>query len=179
MILEFPNYISPELIKKIKDLVSPFIDSSKPTEYNRDGYSVHISNIKELIELDNELHFMFNEIHKNIVAPRYNPQLSSGDSCYAYHIYNPNDICRYHADGEAVDGFLRYASVVINLNTVTDGGELVFPNQNKSIKSEEGKLIVFPPYGMYGHYTTPSSQPREVLVSWFIYKDIRIQNNAK
>jgi hypothetical protein len=98
------------------------------------------------------------------------------------HIYNPNDICRYHVDGELHDitkqqTLLRYASVVIHLNTVTEGGELVFPNQNKSIKTEEGKLVVFPPYGMYGHYTTPSNQVREVIVSWFVYDGLTVNKN--
>ena len=103
---------------------------------------------------------------------------------YEYHIYNPNDICRYHSDGELQDNskphtLLRYASVVLHLNTVTEGGELVFPNQNKSIKTEEGKLVIFPPYGMFAHYTTPSNQKREVLVSWLVYDGLIVNNLEK
>jgi hypothetical protein len=57
---------------------------------------------------------------------------------------------------------------------VHEGGELIFPEQNKSIKTEEGKLVIFPPYGMYGHYTTPSNEPREVIVAWFVYDGINV-----
>jgi len=182
MILEYPNYISTEAVKRIRESVKPFINTSKSTEYNRDGYTVDISKILELKDLDNELHNIFLKIQKNIVQQRYSPIYESGDSGYQYHIYNPNDICRYHIDGEVSDitaqqTLLRYASVVIHLNTVTEGGELVFPNQNKSIKTEEGKLVVFPPYGMFGHYTTPSNQVREVLVSWFVYTGLTVNRN--
>jgi hypothetical protein len=69
---------------------------------------------------------------------------------------------------------LRYASVILHLNTVREGGELVFPEQNVKIQTEEGKLVVFPPYGMYGHYTTPSNETREVIVSWFVYNGINV-----
>jgi len=29
---------------------------------------------------------------------------------------------------------------------------------------------------MYGHYVTPSSTPRDVIVSWFVYDKIYVQN---
>ena len=44
----------------------------------------------------------------------------------------------------------------------------------KSRKTVKGKVVIFPPYGMYGHYVTPSSTPREVIVSWFVYQGITI-----
>jgi hypothetical protein len=181
MILEIPNYISADVVKRIRESVKPFIDTSKPSKYNRDGCTVNISETLELKELDNELHGIFSKIQEDIVKHRYKPLGPSGDSGYEYHIYNPGDICHYHADGELQDDskqtLLRYASVVIHLNTVTEGGELIFTNQNKSIKTEEGKLVVFPPYGMFGHYTTPSNQVREVLVSWFVYTGIIVNRN--
>jgi hypothetical protein len=70
---------------------------------------------------------------------------------------------------------LRYASVTLHLNTVHEGGELVFPAQNKKVKTEEGKIVIFPPYGMFGHYTTPSEEPREVVVTWFIYANMVVR----
>jgi len=60
---------------------------------------------------------------------------------------------------------------------VHEGGELVFPVQNKKIKTEVGKIVVFPPYGMYQHYTTPSDEPREVIVSWFVYNNLTVCKN--
>ena len=179
MILEFPNYLDSETTKEIRDAIKPFISRKKETAYNRDGNTVNITDIPELKKLDDKLHKIFVKAQKDIIQQRYKPQDASADSGYEYHLYNPNDICHYHADGEFSNPqdnktLLRYASVVLHLNTVHEGGELVFPEQNKSIKTEEGKLVIFPPYGMYGHYTTPSNEPREVIVTWFVYNGINV-----
>ena len=179
MILEFPNYLEAKTVKEIRDAVKPFISQKKETTYNRDGNTVNITNIPELKELDNKLHQIFTKIQSDIIQHRYKPQYPSADSGYDYHIYHAKDVCHFHADGEFSNPkddktLLRYASVILHLNTVYEGGELVFPEQNKSIKTEEGKLVIFPPYGMYGHYTTPSNEAREVIVSWFVYDGINV-----
>jgi hypothetical protein len=179
LILEFPNYLDAETVKEIRDAVKPFISHKKETAYNRDGNTVKITHIPELKNLDDRLHKIFVKVQEDIIRNRYKPQRASADSGYEYHLYNPNDICHYHADGEFSNPqdnktLLRYASVVLHLNTVREGGELIFPEQNKSVKTEEGKLVIFPPYGMYGHYTTPSTEPREVIVTWFVYDGINV-----
>jgi hypothetical protein len=178
MILELPNYLSLDMVEEIRASVKPYINTNKLTTYNRDGNTVSLSEIDTLKNLDTKLHDIFLNLQNDVIKHRYKPQGPSGDSGYEYHIYNPGDICHYHADGEIDNnGFIRYASVTVHLNTVKEGGELIFPEQNKTIKTEVGKIVVFPPYGMFGHYTTPSSEPREVLVSWFIYADKRAINN--
>jgi len=179
MILEFPNYLDSNTLKEIRDAVRPFISHKKETAYNRDGNTVNITKIPELKVLDNKLHQIFIKVQINIIKNRYKPQYQSADAGYEYHLYNSNDICHYHTDGELQNPnedktLLRYASVILHLNTVYEGGELVFPNQNVKIKTEEGKLVIFPPYGMYGHYTTPSNEPREVIVTWFVYDGINV-----
>ena len=179
MILEFPNYLDAETVKEIRDAVKPFISHKKETTYNRDGNTVNITEILELKDLDNKLHGIFTKIQKDIVQQRFRPQGLSADSGYEYHLYHSNDICHHHVDGELSNTkndktLLRYASVILHLNTVHEGGELIFPEQNKSVKTEEGKLVIFPPYGMYGHYTTPSNEPREVIVTWFVYDGINV-----
>jgi hypothetical protein len=63
-------------------------------------------------------------------------------------------------------------SVVLHLNTPKDGGDLVFPAFNKTIKTEAKKLVLFPPYNYVKHYTTESTTNRDVIVSWFVYKNI-------
>jgi hypothetical protein len=179
MIIELPNYLSIDEVKKIKESVKPYIQTNRPTTYNRDGNTVCISKIDALKDLDNKLHNIFLNIQTNVVASRYKPSYKSGDSGYEYHIYNPGEICHYHGDGEFdSDGFIRYASVIIHLSTIKEGGELIFPSQNKIIKTEAGKVVIFPPYTMFGHYTTPSNEPREVLVSWFIYTNKRVIDYA-
>ena len=179
MILEFPNYLNSETTKEIRSTIKPFISCKKKSVYHREGNTVCITHIPELKNLDNKLYKIFLKAQKDIIQRKYKPIGESADSGYEYHLYNPNDVCHYHADGEVSDpkcdkSLLRYASVILHLNTVYEGGELVFPDQNVRVKTEEGKLVIFPPYGMYSHYTTPSNEPREVIVTWFVYDGINV-----
>ena len=175
MIIEIPNYIKKETIDEIKNSVHPYIKKyTDGVTFYRDGNTVYISEIDELKDLDNKLHNIFTKISLEIVAPRFIPRYKSCDTGYDYHIYNPKDICNIHSDGEVSGNKLRYASVVLHLNTVDDGGELIFPNHNKKIKTEEGKVVIFPPSSSFLHYTTPSNTPREVIVSWFCYENVKV-----
>jgi len=185
MILEFPNYIDSQMIDEIKssiDKVKNTTDVYRPkkdlySSSNREGKTLLIDDVPELKHIDNKLNQICSTISKDIIELNYNPVYPSGDSGYEYHCYEPYQICRPHGDGEITPGnsLLRFASIIIHLNTVEDGGELVFPMQNKTIKTEKGKLVIFPPYGMYQHYTTPSKETREVIVTWFVYNNINIQ----
>lgn len=181
MIIELPEYVDKNTTEKIKELASSYLSSHGEYKYGtyRDGKSVFITELadqySELKEIDDILHGVFSEVQNSLVSRRYKPQYNSGDSGYEYHRYAPGDVCHTHGDGEIAGNFLRYASVVIHLNTIEEGGELVFPNQNKSIKTEEGKVVIFPPYGMFEHYTTPAKVAREVIVTWFIYNNVRVQ----
>jgi hypothetical protein len=179
MIIELPNYIDLDLVKEIKTLSRSHINKNVNHRRYRDGRTVEISKNIELKELDNKIHDLCDNLQQNIIAPRYSPIYRSSDTGYEYHLYNPGDIAHPHVDGEVNESVLRYASVIMCLNTPKDGGELVFPKQNKIIKSEAGKVIVFPPYGIYTHYTTESTDIREVIVSWFVYANIVVQNNAR
>jgi len=118
---------------------------------------------------------------KREIRPLYRPSYSGmGDAGYEFHRYSPGDVCVEHADSEIVAGQpnLRYASAVLHLNTLDEGGELVFPAQNKTVKTQAGKVVVFPPYGMFRHYTTPSTQTRDVIVTWFTYDGLSVVKNG-
>jgi predicted 2-oxoglutarate/Fe(II)-dependent dioxygenase YbiX len=182
MIIEIPNYIDEDMVSYIKETVNPHVPKNLNYAYNRDGKTVNISNTPDLKDLDCKLANIFSSIQREIVELRYRPMFSSGDSGYEYHLYKPGDICIIHADGEVpfnneTNSLIRYASVILHLTTIDEGGELIFPNQNKKIKTEAGKVVVFPPYGMYQHYTTPSVLPREVIVTWFIYNNLTVLKN--
>lgn len=183
MIIEIPKAISPEQCRNIRQAVAPFIAGAEQNTYNRDGKTVSISRTPELVEVDRYLLNLFGRVQENVIAQRYRPpsQYGSADSGYEYHLYGPQEVCHFHADHEVSDGSdktsLRYASVTLHLNTVNEGGELVFPAQNKKVKTEEGKIVIFPPYGMFGHYTTPSDEPREVIVTWFVYGNVHVRRN--
>jgi hypothetical protein len=182
MIIELPNYVDNNTVKSIRDCVQPYLTKQKQHAQNRDGKTVCISEENSLKELDSQLNNIFTNLQTDVVKHRYKPLYDSGDTGYEYHMYYPGDICYVHADGEFTDlrsktSLLRYASVVLHLNTVEQGGELVFPVQNKIIKTEAGKVVVFPPYSMFQHYTTPSTTTREVIVTWFVYNRITVHKD--
>ena len=182
MIIELPEYVDKDATKKIRELAAAYFGSDGGYKYGtyRDGKTVAITELAskypELKEIDDILHGVFSGVQDSLLNRRYKPQpYGSGDSGYEYHRYAPGDVAHPHADGEIQDGLLRYASVVIHLNTIENGGELVFPNQNKSVKTEEGKIVIFPPYGMFEHYSTPADVAREVIVTWFVYDKVRVE----
>ena len=182
MILEFPNYVSDKDIDTILSAVHPHVENGQTHVYNRDGKTVNITKTEELKEVDILLQDIFADLSKSLVTQRYRPIRSSADQDYEYHRYDKEQICHYHTDGEFSGDvnqgcLLRYASVILHLNTVKEGGELIFPAQNKAIKTEKGKIVVFPPYATYGHYTTPSPEVREVIVTWFVYSDVIVGIN--
>jgi hypothetical protein len=187
MIIEIPNYVDAEFIQEIKDTVKPFVPKESKHTYFRDGKTVVISETPDLKNLDTKLQLFFSNLNKDVIYPRYKPQYRSGDTGYEYHMYEPGHMCHVHADSEVIfenknplenkPTFLRYASIVVHLNTPNNGGEIVFPTQNKTIKTEAGKVVIFPPYGMFQHYTTPSDDLREVLVTWFVYSDLHVYSN--
>ena len=181
MILEFPNYIDKEFIDYIKQEVQPYLQNATTSCGNRTGITVPISKESGLKNLDNRLHTLMLKIQTDI-ASSFEPLFGSGDNGYEYHKYGIGQSCKAHADGE-VDinnlsdkgtSSIRYASVIIHLTTNT-GGELVFPKQNRSIKTKAGKVVVFPPYGTHRHYTTPAKEEREVIVTWFTLTDLYAQ----
>ena len=100
MIIELPNYIDEDTINSIKNKLYLHVPQNKTNAYNRDGKTFNISQKEELKELDVELNSIFSSLQINVIANRYKPMFSSGDTGYEYHLYDPQDICHVHADGE-------------------------------------------------------------------------------
>ena len=67
---------------------------------------------------------------------------------------------------------LRRFAVLIYLNNSFEGGELIFPVQNKTVVPEPGLLLIFPTSFMYPHFTTPPfGNDRYVLrLSYYLRK---------
>jgi len=176
MIYEYPNFIDIEAITKIQKAVKPFINLEQKKTYNRQGQTVSINENGNMQEIDSFLFNIFGKAQIEIIEDVFKPTYPSGDSGYEYHIYNPSEICEEHADGEIANGLLRYATAIIFLNDIDEGGELVFPDLNKTVKCEAGKLVVFPPYNLFRHYTKPAKQKREIVMTWFVYSNLNVVN---
>ena len=80
---------------------------------------------------------------------------------------------RIHVDGVS-DGLgktdKRTLSAIVSLNNDYEGGEIVFPIQNREIKLEKGQIILFPPYWTHPHYTNDLKNEtfRYTINSWFL-----------
>src|SRR6056300_312185 len=48
---------------------------------------------------------------------------------------------------------VRILSCIICLNDDYEGGELIFPSQNRTIKLKKGQILLFPPYWTHPHYS--------------------------
>ena len=187
MILEFPNYVTKDDVLRIREAVAQYGNNSDADTYsgNREGTSLMITGTPGLEELDAKINSIMLGIQAEI-SDIYESPFGSGDNGYEYHRYGVGQVCKTHVDGIVDKNIListgrssiRYASVVLHLTTNT-GGELIFPNQNKSIKTEAGKVVVFPPYGTHRHHTTPAAEDREVIVTWFTLVDLYAVNLRK
>jgi hypothetical protein len=184
MILAIKNAVPKELINEIRQSTASWCLKNEPplynSTYNRTGRTVPITQVPELRIIDDKLSNFLQSFSTAVITPRFTPQFSTGDSGFEYHRYEVGDSCLVHSDGitdmggNSNSGLVRYATVIIHLNTVAEGGETIFPNQNQSFKTIEGQVLVFPPYGTHPHYVTPSSEPREIVMTWMVYTGINI-----
>ena len=186
MIFSIKDAVPKELLENIKHSVTDELLASTGNTlgaYNRIGKTLNISSTPELSQLDAQICAFITNLTAKFISPRFRPTFSSGDSGYEFHRYEPGDTCLFHEDGEFSFGggntsLLRYATVILHLNTVKTGGELVFPNQNKSFPTIEGQVLIFPPHGGYPHYVTPSPEKRDILMTWMVYSGITVSKES-
>ena len=182
MIYAIQNAIPPELLQQIKSNITDELIASKTKPFGRHyrvGSTVNISKNENLVSLDADICKFVKKLSEEFVEVRYKPPFSGGDSGYEFHRYMPGEMCLTHGDGECIfnednTSLLRYATVIMHLNTVKNGGETVFPNQNKSFSTVEGQVLIFPPYAGYQHYVTPSEEVRDIVMTWLVYSNITV-----
>ena len=172
MFVEVKNFITEEFCDEISNACYPFINpDSLEYEFNRQGNSVRFTDFKKLEYVNNKLRNRFNEIIEKKVKFAYNLDLSRlQDSGFTFHKYGEKDNLFIHGDGitNQIPGHPRVLSTVIHL-TNNPNADLIFPRQDKKIKTEKGKLVTFLPHDCYEHYCNNNSgSPREVVVTWLL-----------
>lgn len=184
MIFTFENAIPEDLIAEVRASLSAYMDkhSFNPngTWYNRIGKTVPISEIPELRDVDTKINIFFSQFAQEVVGQRFRPMFPAGDSGFDFHRYEPGDTCLVHSDsevsfrGDSNAALLRFATVIFYLNTPKEGGELVFPDQKMIIKPKKGLAVIFPPTGVYPHYTNPAAETRDILMTWMVYSNLNV-----
>ncbi|MDB4308131.1 2OG-Fe(II) oxygenase [Gammaproteobacteria bacterium] len=88
----------------------------------------------------------------------------------AFGVYRYQDSTEryvWHADGADPGLRYRFASMVLYLNSVEEGGETGFKYFSQKISPEEGALLVFPAGWTSIHQARPPiSGPKYVLITW-------------
>lgn len=184
MIFTVQNALPATLISEIKLQTAEWLLLNKETPfrsaYNRVGDTITLAKHAEFAGIDAKLDEFLQTFFADVVSYKYKPEFAVGDSGFEYHRYGVGEECFLHHDGATAfkrgesNSLLRFASIIMHLNTVDVGGETVFPMQNKSFKTIEGQVLVFPPYGTHPHYVTPSGQQREIVMTWMVYSGINI-----
>jgi len=82
----------------------------------------------------------------------------NGEDCFETH---------YDNYGQASN---RYLVFLWTLNDVSEGGETEFVDLDISLKPEEGRLVIFPPYWMYRHRAhIPVSEPKYIINTFTVW----------
>lgn len=129
--------------------------------HNKEGVSSINSDIK--LSEDINISYSFPEAAENLlklfcnILDRYEEDISiklNLKNCehFVGRVYR-KDKGHYntHVDCYSKKTIGRALSILLYLNDINKGGELVFPNQNKNIEARKGRIVVFPSYWMYRH----------------------------
>lgn len=119
-------------------------------------------------------------------VPIYKTELICG------RVYRKNTgFYKTHVDAGSPISIDRTLSLLFYLNTIEEGGELVFPKIGKKINVVEGRLVIFPSNWMFAHKANmPKSHDRylirvftsginfEIREYALYYKELKEQQNA-
>lgn len=184
MITLLENAVPTNLTQQIRERCGVYLNTKPHNSFNRIcnrvGKTVNVSTTPELAELDREISSFMQHFTIKFVEHVLRPSYGVADTGYEFHRYAAGEHCLVHSDNDIIftansnSTFLRFATVIMHLNTVNNGGETRFPNQNQSYKTVEGQILVFPPTGAYPHYVTPADDERDILMTWLVYDRIRV-----
>ena len=93
------------------------------------------------------------------------------DDGYAIQRTNPGEFYHWHIDGGSHDFADRQLVAIWYLNDVTGpGGETEFSHQKVTIKSQAGKLCLFPPFWTHEHRgVTLQRGVKYIATTWVVF----------
>ncbi len=90
------------------------------------------------------------------------------DDGFIFAHYRPGDDLKLHVDGQSSEkgrNGLRLVTVLFFLND-TQGGELVFPMQERVIQPKQGSAVVFPVGFTHPHFVEACQSDRFIVQTW-------------
>lgn len=104
-------------------------------------------------------------------------EISDWKLCNHYNIqrYYPTEgYFAPHVENDGESHNIRRMMVwMIYLNTLNFGGGTRFPYFNKTIKAEEGKVVIWPAYWNYLHHgVVHKSKTKYIATGWFLFDEI-------
>ncbi len=149
-------------IKLSTDINLQFLDEN--LEFNdsigkliSDKLSICVNEYKKKYTILNEISDW--SLDNNYNLQRYYPT----EGYFAPHVENDGKLCTRG----------RMMVWMIYLNTLNFGGGTKFPYFNKTIKSEEGKIVLWPAYWNYLHHgVVHKSKTKYIATGWFLFDEI-------
>lgn len=159
------------------DMLREFIDRNAVDDENG---VIKNSNVKAYMFSDNStrgtvykdiIHSITEQL-RNKLAFYYDINFNNYETPILRKIYGNT---RIHIDNVLSDmdshksNNFRVLSCIMCINDDYEGGELVFPSQNRTIKLKRGQIIVFPPYWTHPHYSEKLKNDtfRYTITTWF------------
>jgi hypothetical protein len=99
---------------------------------------------------------------------------------YKIQHYKKNEgFFKMHCDAVGPATWSRQLSMIIYLNSVQEGGETSFPDQNLQIKPIEGDAVFFPPFWTHPHCGEVAKSEDKYIISSFIYFSVPEQSDLQ
>ena len=98
------------------------------------------------------------------------------DEGYRIKRYLPDgtEMFKFHIDVNGYPQAHRQLVFMWYLNTVKEGGETVFHEQNIAVQPIEGRLVAFPPFWTHSHTANaPISEPKYVITGWLTFPKVQ------
>lgn len=165
------NFVSDELC----DIITKEIDNKAKID---ESEFIYDTNVKcKHLPVDQVLHLPFH----SLIVKQFGKFGILMNKKYAINSINTEPLgyrkiygnTRIHVDGvpSKVTSLTaqRTLSIIVCLNDDYEGGELVFPIQNRELKLKKGQAVAFPPYWTHPHYTNDlkNNTFRYTINSWF------------
>jgi len=173
-VVEIKNVISDEFIKKIIPLIDKKASKNLTTFAGLDKNVRNVKGYRLNLETPTNLfywNFIKTEIERLYIF--YKSKFPRVTSSVIGQIdllkYNPGGKYEIHTDHHS--SLSRHLSVILNLNSEYEGGDLIFTDQKekeiKRLKLNKGSIVFFPSNFIYPHGIQPITKgTRYSIVAW-------------